>query len=142
MSSPTLPRCPDCGAELSEDAVCSHCVSSVPETTDFRERAAAVACYLTPLPAIALLFVKPFSRISFVRFHAFQSIIIGILVLALVLIGVVLANLGLTLLWLMFGLLFFVGLLFLWLVLSIKAAQGVRFELPVLGPEAAKRAAR
>ena len=142
MSSPSLPQCPQCGSEMSEGAVCSHCVPTVPETTDLRERAAGVACYLTPLPAIALLFLKPYSRISFVRFHAFQSIIIGIVVLALVLIGVVLANLGFTLLWLMFGLLFFVGLVFLWLVLSIKAAQGVRFELPVLGPEAAKRAAR
>jgi uncharacterized membrane protein len=127
---------------MSEDAVCSHCAAAAPETTDFRERAAAVACYLTPLPAIALLFMKPYNRIPFIRFHAFQSIIIGIAVLALLLIGIVLANVGLTLVWLMFGLLFVVGLLFLWLVLSIKAAQGVRFELPVLGAEAAKRAAR
>jgi uncharacterized membrane protein len=142
MPSPTLPVCPQCGAEMSEDAVCSHCAAAAPETTDFRERAAAVACYLTPLPAIALLFMKPYNRIPFIRFHAFQSIIIGIAVLALLLIGIVLANVGLTLVWLMFGLLFVVGLLFLWLVLSIKAAQGVRFELPVLGAEAAKRAAR
>lgn len=142
MSSSTLPSCSQCGAELSQDAVCPHCAPAVPETTVFRDRAAAVVCYLTPLPAIALLFLKPYSRVSFIRFHAFQSIIVGIVVLALVLIGVVLANIGLTLLWLMFGLLFFVGLLFLWLVLSIKAAQGVRFELPLLGPEASKRAAR
>jgi uncharacterized membrane protein len=42
----------------------------------------------------------------------------------------------------MFGVLFFVALFFLWLVLSIKAAQGMQFELPFFGQQAAKRAAR
>jgi uncharacterized membrane protein len=76
-----------------------------------------------------------------VRFHAFQSIIVGGAVLIILLLGALLASLGWTVAWLMFGVLFLVALFFLWLVLSIKAAQGMRFELPFVGPFASRRAA-
>lgn len=129
------------GAELCPQ--CAEALESVPQiNTDRRQRAAAVAAYLTPIPAILFLYLKPYKNSTFVRFHAFQSIIIGIVVVALLLLGGLLANIGWTVAWLMFGLLFGVGLFFLWLVLSIKAAQGVQFELPLLGAEAARRAAR
>jgi uncharacterized membrane protein len=111
-------------------------------TRDARERLVAVACYLTPLPAIAFLFLKPFRDSAFIRFHALQSILVGGAALLLLLFGALFANLGWTVAWLMFGVLFFVALFFLWLVLSIKAAQGMQFELPFFGQQAAKRAAR
>ena len=134
-------QCPDCGAEVSPDATsCSNCNPS-PATRDPQERAAAVACYLTPFPAILLLFLKHFRESSFVRFHAYQSIIVAVAVLVLLLPGALLASLGWTVAWLMFGVLFLVALFFLWMVLSIKAAQGMRFELPFVGPFASRRSA-
>jgi len=140
--------CSDCGAEVADGAtLCSQCTTALQNvppqvTANRRERTAAVAAYLTPIPAIILLYLKPYRHSIFVRFHAFQSIIVGIVVLALVLLGALFANLGWTVAWLMFGLLFGVGLFFLWVVLTIKAAQGVRFELPFLGAEAVRRATR
>jgi uncharacterized membrane protein len=134
--------CPDCGSELPVGATqCSRCYPQ-PMTRDARERLVAVACYLTPLPAIAFLFLKPFRDSAFIRFHALQSILVGGAALLLLLFGALFANLGWTVAWLMFGVLFFVALFFLWLVLSIKAAQGMQFELPFFGQQAAKRAAR
>lgn len=143
---PTLVPCPQCGTEMPQGAgLCARCAGTrgVPRVTaDVRERAAGVLVYLTPIPAILFLYLKPYRESEFVRFHAFQSIIIGIVVIALLLLGILFANFGWTVAWLMFGLLFCVGLFFLWLVLSIKAAQGVKFALPWLGAEAARRAAR
>jgi uncharacterized membrane protein len=130
------------GADLCSQ--CGEALQKVPPEVPagLRERAVAVACYLTPLPAILFLYLKSYRHSVFVRFHAFQSIILGVAVLVLISVGTLLANIGWTVAWLMFGLLFCVGLFFLWLVLSIKAAQGIRFQLPVLGSEAAKRAVR
>src|SRR4029453_11318221 len=96
-TSPPIPAsCPHCGGDMAEGSeLCSQCEGQLrntapPATTNWRERAAAVASYLTPIPAILLLLVKPYSHSSFVRFHAFQSIIIGIVVLALLIIGILL----------------------------------------------------
>ncbi|HEX3319569.1 MAG TPA: hypothetical protein VHR84_02605 [Terriglobales bacterium] len=134
--------CPDCGSELPAGATqCPRCYPQ-PVTHDTRERLVAVACYLTPLPAIAFLLLKPFRDSAFIRFHALQSTIVGGTALVLILLGALFANLGWTVAWLMFGVLFFVALFFLWLVLSIKAAQGMQFELPFVGQQAAKRATR
>ena len=148
-TKPPIPvSCSYCGAEVAAGAtLCSHCndaLQNVPPqvTANRRERTAAVAAYLTPIAAIVLLYLKPYRSSVFVRFHAFQSIIVGIVALALVLLGALFASLGWTVAWLMFGLLFGVGLFFLWVVLTIKAAQGVRFKLPFLGAEAARRATR
>ena len=55
-----------------------------------------MAAYLTPIAAIILLYLKPYRSSVFVRFHAFQSIIVGIVALALVLLGALFASLGWT----------------------------------------------
>lgn len=147
MSTVPLVRCPQCGAQIPEGQTsCSSCDRQpkplVPATRDVRERVAAVACYFTPFPALLLLNINPYRHSVFVRFHAFQSIIIGIIVVVAVALGALLASLGATILWLMVGLLFFVALFFVWLVLSIKAGLGFKFPLPFIGNIAEKRAAR
>jgi len=100
---------------------------------------AAALAYLTPIPAIVFLRLKPFNRIPFVRFHALQSIFLA-------LASVVLAFVVRIVFWLMsfvprFGyllasltvLLAVLGWLILWLVVIVKALQHERFMLPVIG---------
>jgi len=100
---------------------------------------AAALAYVTPIPAIVFLRLKPFNRIPFVRFHALQS-------LFLALAGVVLALVVRVVFWLLsfiprFGYLFasltvllaVLGWVILWLVVIVKALQHERFVLPVIG---------
>jgi len=100
---------------------------------------AAALAYLTPLPAIVFLRVKPFNRNHFVRFHSFQSIFLA-------LAGLVVAAALRILFWLIslipkFGyllaslavLLTVLAWVILWLVIVVKALQHELFKLPVIG---------
>jgi len=71
---------------------------------------------------------------SFVRFHAMQSIITfgGIFVLSLILGFIPIIG------WILALLLPFVALI-LWILLMVKAYQGERFKLPVIGDMAEKQ---
>lgn len=89
-------------------------------------------------------------RDPFVRFHAFQSILLTVAWIAvwivLSVIGAVLAVVPiLNILALIIGFLISLGLglggLLLWIVLMIKAYQGQRLKLPIIGPMAERYAA-
>ncbi len=99
--------------------------------------AGALAYFL--LPAIIFLFIEPYNKNRFVRFHSFQCIgvwLAAILIGALLRIaGVVVYSIpviGHLLIWLLSMV---VGLAFLmtWIVLLVKALQGEMFKLPVIG---------
>lgn len=97
------------------------------------DRLVAAAAYCTFLPAIAFLFIKPYSARRFVRFHSLQSVFFWVVVAVLLAIGVIASTFGFLLLWLFAGTLVVLGLSLTWLVLSIKALQGEWFRLPALG---------
>jgi uncharacterized membrane protein len=107
----------------------------------WNDRLFATAAYFTFIPAVALLFIKPYAQRQFVRFHSLQSILFWVLVSALVGIGVLASTFGFLLLWLFAGTLVVLALSLTWLVLSIKALQGEWFRLPGLGQLAEQYAA-
>jgi len=92
--------------------------------------------------------LEPYNKSKFVRFHAFQSIFlfvawIGVwIVLAIfsailhIILGFWAAVSVMGLLHTVVGLAFFV----LWILLMIKAYQGQKFMLPIIGPLADKQA--
>jgi uncharacterized membrane protein len=96
---------------------------------------------------IVFLVMQPYCQKKFIRFHAFQSIFFGIVLVAVqivwgMLVGIFLSAwawraayfFGLigTLLWLAF--------LVIWVFLLIKAHQGVMYKLPLIGDLAEKQA--
>jgi len=108
---------------------------------------AATLCYaLGIITGILFLFLEPYNRDRNIRFHAWQSIFtfggafalqIGLSIMGLI------ATRIFGLLGLLVGLVSFgVSLLTLglWIFLMVKAYQGERFSLPVIGPLAEQKA--
>ena len=95
---------------------------------------------------ILFLVLEPYNRNKTIRFHAFQSIFfwiavvivyIAVSILSLVLLPIPFAGAAIILL-LHVGL--GLGIFILWLMLMYKAYNNQRWELPVIGPMAAKQA--
>ena len=102
------------------------------------ERAAAAVAYLTFVPAAVILFLPAFRKSRFVRFHAWQSVLLWAVFFVLTTIALFLSNVAAAMVFLLFGILAALAMLFLWIVLSLKAWQGERFELPLFGDLAAR----
>ena len=109
------------------------------------DNAAGAIAYLTIIPAIIFLLIEPYNKNSFVRFHSFQSIFLGVVAM----VSGIVFLIGVMILTFIFPLLAFVGLLgpligLFWLAIFIlciiKASQGARFQIPLIGPLAAKQA--
>jgi uncharacterized membrane protein len=153
-----MPRfCTSCGAEVAESAVfCPACGKSVPagasattpgspatapgpavSTTGagLSDNVAGLLAYLL-IPAIIFLFVEPYNRNKFVRFHSFQSIFYEV---AWIVINVALNIVLPFVLWplhTLVSLLFFAG----WVIMAVKAYQGEMLKLPIIGDLAEKQA--
>jgi uncharacterized membrane protein len=114
-------------------------VGGLPESV-----AGALAYFV--LPAIVFLLVQPYSKNRFVRFHSLQCL--GVCLASLV-TGAALRLLGFVLFFVPVGRLFFllvsmlVSLAFfvIWIVLIVKALQGEKLKLPVIGDFAERQAA-
>jgi uncharacterized membrane protein len=107
------------------------------------DNAAGAIAYITIVPAIVFLVMPPYNASPFVRFHAWQSIFLNIAAIVLMVAFSFLTVFG----W-MFGMYFFylltrliwLGWFVLWLVCVLKAVNGQRFKIPVLGDLAEKQA--
>ncbi len=102
------------------------------------ERAAAAVAYFVFVPAVVLLLMPSYRGSRFVRFHAWQSILLWGVFFVLTSGALLLSNVTAAMLLLLFGILSSLAMLFLWIVLSIKAWEGERFELPLFGELAAR----
>jgi uncharacterized membrane protein len=102
-------------------------------TLPLPDRLAAALCYLTFVPAVVFIFLKQYRDRSFVRFHAFQSLLFWAAVIGLLLLGLLGSMLGHLFMWFLLGVLAMLALFLTWVVLLIKAVQGENFRLPVLG---------
>ena len=153
-SSANIPAdSPDNGAANPAQASveCPHCETVMPANAAFcpacgwsmrpvpaAERAAAAAAYLPLIPPGVLLLLPAFRDKRFVRFHAWQSILLWGVFFVLIGATIVFSSVAAPMLVLLFGLLVSLAMLFLWIVLSLKAWQGERFELPLFGELAAR----
>jgi uncharacterized membrane protein len=102
------------------------------------ERAAAALAYLTFVAGAVVLLLPAFRKNRFVRFHAWQSILLWGVFFVLTIAALLLSNVAAAMVFLLFGILAALAMLFLWIVLTLKAWQGERFEVPLFGELAAR----
>ncbi|MCX5997819.1 MAG: DUF4870 domain-containing protein [Chloroflexi bacterium] len=101
-------------------------------STGLEENVAGLLCYILGwVSGLVFFLIEKDSK--FVKFHAMQSIITFVALMIIMWIANVIPLIG----WLIGGL---VGLLalVLWIILMIKAYQGEKFKLPVIGDLAEK----
>jgi uncharacterized membrane protein len=160
-----MPFCPSCGAPV-EGKFCAKCGASVEgaprdanpaagptppplgtAVTGMEDNVVGALCYLLGfITGVLFLVLEPYSKRPFVRFHAFQSILFcaGWIALSIALsiafgvMGAVLHFMWLILLPLR-GLIGLVGFL-IWLFCMYKAYNREWYQLPLVGPIAAKQA--
>ncbi|HXZ41592.1 MAG TPA: hypothetical protein VEG68_12695 [Terriglobales bacterium] len=125
--------CPGCGRRMIIVP------AAVAATGFLKENVAAALAYVTFIPAIVFLWVRPFNHNRLVRFHSWQSIFLAV--------AVVVAGIGLRMLFSILSLIprfgyllaslavlvVALGFVILWLVVVVKAFQGELFKLPVIG---------
>ncbi len=161
-----MPFCTKCGADVAGVRFCAQCGTPVETAagdepsrpsagpsasagpsgagaaTGMSDNVAAALAYITPI-AIVFLLIEPYKRIPFVRFHSFQSIFFCVaaivLQIALGVTGLILGFAGMGLMMGMLSPLVSLGIFVLWIVLLVKAYQGEKFSLPVIGEMAAKQ---
>ncbi len=88
-------------------------------STGLEENVAGFFCYLLGF-VTGIIFLVVEKKSSFVKFHARQSTITFLIILALSWIPVI-------------GVIFWILGAILWLLLMIKALQGKRYSLPIVG---------
>jgi uncharacterized membrane protein len=138
--------CPSCNTETgSNSTFCPHCgantatgapAAAIPaQQGGLSETAAGAIAYITIIPAIIFLVMEPYNRSSFVRFHSWQSIFLGVTAAVVHTVLAVIPIIG----WL---LLLPVSLAFLalWIFVIIKASKGERYKLPFIGNFAEQQA--
>lgn len=112
------------------------------------DNVAGLLCYAFGLiTGILFLVIEPYNKNKFIRFHAFQSIffcvaVIGLEIVYGILSGIMLAALPWSIWWLwhLVSLVFWFAIMGGWIFLMVKAYQGQRFKLPVIGDLAEKQA--
>jgi len=137
--------CPKCGRAV-EPAGENAPVADVAPLS--RNALLGAIAYIAFVPAVIFLLVPALKEVRFIRFHSLQALLFALATLiaggATRLLFVVLAFfpfLGFLLAWLVGGLVALaVG--FLWIVLVVKAVLGEAYELPLVGPLAARWADR
>jgi uncharacterized membrane protein len=130
--------CPDCGRPMLSAERAHGQVGVLPEVV-----AGALAYFL--VPAFVFLFVEPYSKNRFVRFHAFQCIgagMIAIVIAAAVRVfGVAMSLLPVIgyLLISLVSIVLVLAVLITWVVLIVKALQGEMLKLPLIGTVAERQ---
>ena len=139
--------CPKCGAPSAAGAASGGApVSTASEGTGLAENVAGLLCYIAGWITGLIFFL--IDKRPFVRFHAAQSLVLfgGIVVAYIVLMflaaGSIFGGWLVALLsFLIYGVLG-LGSFILWILLMVKAYQGQRFKLPVIGDFAEKLASK
>jgi len=105
---------------------------SVAAANGLADNVAGALAYITLLPAILFLILEQYNKRPFIRFHAFQCVGLFIMWVALSFFFVI-PILG----WIVGG----IGLVLVavcWIVAILKAYQGQRWKVPVIGNYAEK----
>jgi len=99
------------------------------------DNAAGAIAYITIIPAIIFLIVEPYNKNSFVRFHSWQSIFLGIAAFAIQIVLSVIPVIG----WIIIPF-FLIAFLIVWIMCLVKASKGEKWKLPLIGDFAEKQA--
>jgi uncharacterized membrane protein len=148
-----MPRfCAACGGQMADNATaCPACGKAAGQSTGGGAAAAPAAAgggladnvagalaYVTLLPAIIFLLVDPYKTNKFVRFHSFQNIFFAI-TMAILWVPLIMVMMVPYIGWLI-SLAVWMGAFVVWIMMVIKAYQGQKFKLPILGDFAEKQA--
>ena len=124
--------------------MCPACSSKAPAATGsgLADNVAGMLAYITIIPAIIFLVMEPYNKNKFIRFHSFQCIFLCvawfILMIAFMIIGAI-PVIGWIFAVVLSPLVGLAGLVLL-IILLLKAYQGQKFKLPVIGDMAEKQA--
>lgn len=116
-------------------------VMTVSTRARLSDNAAGAIAYFTFLPAFVFLLVTPYKESSYVRFHAWQSVLLDITAF---IIEIIFGAIALVTLFLASATVAYVlkvisvAWLVLWLTCVIQAMNGKRFKIPLLGSIAEK----
>jgi len=102
--------------------------------TGISDNGAGALAYVTFIPAIVFLVMPPYNKSSYVRFHSWQSIMLAVAWVAMLIVLAIFVRipfLGLIIFPLMA--LIDLGMFVLWLVVVLKALNGQRFKIPIIG---------
>lgn len=116
-------------------------IPSAASPSGLSDNAAGGLAYVTFIPAIIFLVLEPYNRIPYVRFHSWQSIFLAIAYLIVDAVMMILGRLPI-LGWstLFLSPLVALGFFIIWVIVLIKAFNGERFKLPIIGDLAEKQA--
>jgi uncharacterized membrane protein len=110
-------------------------VSEETPQSGLSDNSAAALAYVTVIPAIIFLLVEPYNKNSYVKFHAWQSIFLGIAAFAIQIVLSIIPVVG----WILIPFVL-IGFLVLWIIVLLKALKGERYKLPFIGNLAEKQA--
>ncbi|MEW6189719.1 MAG: DUF4870 domain-containing protein [Actinomycetota bacterium] len=112
-------------------------------STGIEPNVAGLLCYLlTWLTGLIFYLIEKENKD--VRFHAMQAILFGVALIVgwiiLAILGVILTYIPIigAIIYMLLGAAYSIGAFALWIILMIKAYQGGRYKLPVLGDMAEK----
>jgi uncharacterized membrane protein len=119
------------------------------QSTGLTSNLAGALAYLAGfITGIIFLAMAPYNKDPFVRFHAFQSIFLSVVYIAVSIVWGTIFGLffstGLGFMWSLIALslsLLRLAFLLVWLFMMYKAYNNERYMLPIIGPIAAKQAA-
>ena len=142
-----LKSCPDCGAQMPESAAfCPGCGRSMQIESAAEQKPGArrdnflgAFAYVSFVPALVFLLVDPYRKNPFVRFHSIQCLLFWLVcvvlavVVRVVFLGLLFIPIVGPLLAVLLVVLVALATVFTWIVLLVKAFQGERFALPLIG---------
>jgi uncharacterized membrane protein len=108
------------------------------------DNVAGALCYVLGLiTGIVFLVIPPYNQNKFIRFHAFQAIFFHLAFVAIYIAEMIVAMMlpwSLNVIISLIGMVIGLGGLAIWIWLIVKAYQGEKFKLPVIGDLAEKQA--
>lgn len=141
--------CNMCGAQIADGtttcAACSARAAAAPIAASgapgMADNVAGMLAYVTIIPAIVFLVVEPYNKNRFIRFHAFQCLFVCLAWIVLWFGLGIIAHIPFlgwltVLIWPLIGIAGFI----VWIILLLKANQGLKYKLPMIGDMAEKQA--
>lgn len=106
------------------------------------DNSAGGIAYLTFIPAIIFLVMEPYNRNPFIKFHAWQELLLTGVWFGWFILRSVLSHVlhFFWFLWFVIGMIVSIGFFVLWLIAMIQAFNGKKFSIPVIGAIAEKQA--